>query len=366
MSKNTITPRILVMEGCMGDTADLVNAAGGEAEEIFCWDDSALDDHMDAGNVHGLVLTGGSDIDPRLYGEKPHKEVYGVDSHRDRAEYWALDHAARLGIPVLGICRGSQIMCAYRGGSLRQHIEGHRGGEHMVAAAPGARTIRRAMGGAQMRVVSLHHQCVRKAGRGMQIAAYALDGTPEAIESEDGLWLGVQFHPEITGWENGNAFSIFQWLVRSAAAHAGGRADVPTFRVAKRQRATMRELARQAQAKQWASWREEDAKAHPSPPKKRRKAGELTAPKARHRYFCDFCGIEFDHAEDRNDHERYVCLQAPSPPWAPDEIAEEDWIDEVPGMHVWDELAKAYVPLTDRQTTDVERIAAIVARAEKG
>jgi putative glutamine amidotransferase len=330
MSKNTITPRILVMEGCMGDTADLVNAAGGEAEEIFCWDDSALDDHMDAGNVHGLVLTGGSDIDPRLYGEKPHKEVYGVDSHRDRAEYWALDHAARLGIPVLGICRGSQIMCAYRGGSLRQHIEGHRGGEHMVAAAPGARTIRRAMGGAQMRVVSLHHQCVRKAGRGMQIAAYALDGTPEAIESEDGLWLGVQFHPEITGWENGNAFSIFQWLVRSAR------------------------------------WREEDAKAHPSPPKKRRKAGESSLPSARARHFCDFCGIEFDHAADRNDHERYVCLQAPSPPWAPDEIAEEDWIDEVPGMHVWDELAKAYVPLTDRQTTDVERIAAIVARAEKG
>lgn len=308
----------------MGDTRDIIDAAGGDATEVYPWDIEDIDRELSKGGYDGLVLTGGSDIDPRLYRAKPHKEVYGVDQLRDTCEYLALDHALDMGIPVLGICRGSQIMCAYRGGKLTQHIEGHRGKDHPVFATPDASTFKRAIGGREMEVVSLHHQCVRRPGKGMRIAARAYDKTPEAIESKDGLWLGVQFHPEMAAFQNGNAFAIFQWLVRKAAEHAGVRANVPTFREAKRPvRRTWRYTGTSC--------------ATPKP--KNRPAGQPTfSARESARVFiessaselelhtCPECGLLCDDVRDRDDHLRYLHQIEP---W--------DYSEPFPGHGDWEE-----------------------------
>src|SRR6266498_167731 len=231
-TRNTMIPQILVLEGMMGDTCDLITAAGGEATESNPWSYQLVERALLSGYYDGLVLTGGSDINPKLYGEEiKSSEVYGIDLIRDETEVMALEIAKKQGIPVLGICRGSQIMCAFRGGKLYQHIgTSHRGGHHMVYAAPEAKTWKRACNSRDMEVISIHHQCVRRPGKGMRIAAYAHDGTPEAIESKDGLWLGVQYHPEMAGWDNANCWAIFEWLVGAAARVRGGRAPKRPFR----------------------------------------------------------------------------------------------------------------------------------------
>jgi putative glutamine amidotransferase len=198
-----VRPEVFILEGLWSDTADAVRAAGGNPTEGSPWDINDTERELLSGNYHALILTGGSDINPRLYTDQPiHPTVYGVDYTRDEVEIRALEIALELGMPVLGICRGSQIMTAFRGGRLCQNIEGHRGTEHRAYAAPNARTFRRAIGSREMRVVSLHHQCVVDPGPGMRIAALAHDGTPEAVESIDGRWLGCQFHPEINTFSN--------------------------------------------------------------------------------------------------------------------------------------------------------------------
>src|SRR5690349_12461987 len=141
-----VTPRILVLEGLWPDTSDALRAAGANVTEGTPWDLEGTRLALESGEFHGLVLTGGSDIDPRLYtDEARHPQVYGVDHTRDEVEWMALEIALEQGIPVLGICRGSQIMTAFRGGRLTQHIDGHRGGEHMTFCEPNARTFRRAI-----------------------------------------------------------------------------------------------------------------------------------------------------------------------------------------------------------------------------
>lgn len=298
----TYTPRIAVLEGLWGDTTDIIDAAGGDGIELMPWYAESVMDVLRDTRVDGLVLTGGSDISPTLYGQKPHKQVYGVDHDRDACEFEALDYASTFGIPVLGICRGSQIMCAYRGGSLTQHIEGHRGGEHEVVADARASTFRRAIGGRRMNVISLHHQCVKRPGHGMRIAARASDGTPEAIESVDGLWIGVQYHPEMAAWENGNAFALFQWLVRTAADQRGEVASVPTFREARR--------AHEAEKQQYRSstWKPSGNYASA----KHRRAGDSRfvdiddTADALDSLICSECGMIFDRVEDRNDHMAFL------------------------------------------------------------
>ena len=225
-----IEPRILVLEGLWPDTSDALRAAGANVTEGSPWFLEETRAALESGEFHGLVLTGGSDINPRLYTDEPiNSNVYGVDNTRDDVEWTALEIALELGIPVLGICRGSQMMTAFRGGRLTQHIDGHRSGEHMTYCEPNARTFRRAIAGRELNVVSLHHQCVLDAGPGMRIAARAFDGTPEAVESLDGKWLGCQFHPEVNAFDNSHSYAIFCWLVDQAAAFAGGRADHMPF-----------------------------------------------------------------------------------------------------------------------------------------
>lgn len=328
-ARQTIEPRILVLEGLFGDTAEIINDAGGDADEIAPWDIDEVIKALGTGIYTGLVLTGGSDIDPHMYGAKPHKSVYGVDQLRDSCERIALDMALVQNIPVLGICRGSQIMCAHRGGKLVQDIDGHRGTDHRVFAAPDARTFKRAIGGRDMDVVSLHHQCVKDPGEGMRIAAYAYDDTPEAIESLDGKWLGVQYHPEMAAYENANAFAIFQWLVRAAADHEGVIAPIPTFREVKRANRTWRRVATTAVKSVTGP-----AYSSKAPDPKRRPAGEKTRPAERpgelELHSCQECGMLFDHRGDRDDHMAF--LHEGADPYMVDDA--EEFAARYPGVDI--------------------------------
>lgn len=345
-----VTPRILVLEGLWPDTSDALRAAGANVTEGSPWNYVGTMEALKSGEFHGLVLTGGSDINPILYGdEHRHPQVYGIDPMRDEVEWDALELALSLGIPVLGICRGSQMMTAFRGGKLTQHIDGHRGGEHMTYADPKARTFRRAIAGRELNVVSLHHQCVLDPGPGMRIAARAFDGTPEAVESVDGKWLGCQFHPEVNAFDNSHSYAIFCWLVDKAAEFAGGRTEHTPFRVVRYMRDAFAEPAAFADDEPGTGWGsdgyrgdssgsaygwddqawgddlvfergnavpyDEDEYDFPpraskaSPPRHPRSAGEPSLPSMRARsredaeaLICPFCAIEFDYSRDHHDH----------------------------------------------------------------
>jgi hypothetical protein len=128
------------------------------------------------------------------------------------------------------------------------------GGIGVEASPWDAKDVKKNLGEG-MEAVSLHHQCVADPGRGMRIAATALDGTPEAIESKDGLMLGVQFHPEMTAYKDVRAFNIFRWLVETAAMRKGGTACAVSFHQAADDYYERLTLSYQA-------WKREDADAH--------------------------------------------------------------------------------------------------------
>jgi len=291
-SRKTRVPRILVLEGLSG-AARCVCLSGAEAITVSPRDIDRVDEVL-AGTFDGLLLTGGGDVDPRLYGEKPHKQVYGVNELRDYTEWMALDRAKELGVPVLGICRGHQLMTVRNGGVLRQHIGGHRGVDHLVFGESGAR-FRKVIGHNQGYFVSLHHQVVRRTGDGWKVAARAKDGCIEAVESRDGRCLGVQFHPEMDFHSNGESRRIFRWLVCEAAERAG-LAKPKQPRRAKPQPRTV------------SDWGMPRASRSRTPVPKPRPRGQLALPvggkasPVRVSWLCPTCGIKFDKQQDREDH----------------------------------------------------------------
>ena len=161
-------------------------------------------------SVAGLVLTGGEDVDPALYGEKRHEKVVSVNAARDATEAALVEEARARGTPVLAICRGIQILNVALGGSLVQDIptqcettidhddEGARTSRsHEVSIEPGS-LIARAVGTEHCTVNSFHHQSVKRVADGMRVTARSPDGIIEGIESTDEDWwvMGVQWHPE--------------------------------------------------------------------------------------------------------------------------------------------------------------------------
>lgn len=157
----------------------------------------------------GLVLTGGYDIDPTRYGQEPIEELGEVNADRDEMEFTALQGAIDRELPVLGICRGHQLLNVHFGGTLYQDIAtqiggagGHRGSDdwtqhhHTVTVEPGSR-LEQCLGVSAFDVNSFHHQAVDRVGTGLRASAHAEDGMIEAIESVHAPWiLGVQWHPE--------------------------------------------------------------------------------------------------------------------------------------------------------------------------
>jgi len=161
----------------------------------------------------GLLLTGGVDIDPYRFGASPDRDLGQVDRQRDAFEL-ALYRAFRArGKPVLGICRGIQLVNVAHGGSLHQHLPSLAGSEQhaqkdttgaplqRVTLAEGSR-LARAFGAPLLHVNSFHHQAVDRVGEGLRVTARADDGIVEALElaaGEDGdaFVVAVQWHPEM-------------------------------------------------------------------------------------------------------------------------------------------------------------------------
>ncbi len=145
----------------------------------------------------GLLMLGGGDVAPARYGAtEVHPDVRGVDARQDAFELAALRAALELDLPVLAICRGLQLLNVAFGGSLHQHIEGHKLILHDVTVEPGSRLA--ALGTMRPAGHSVHHQSIDRVGAGLVVTARADDGTVEGIELPEHWVVGVQWHPEDT------------------------------------------------------------------------------------------------------------------------------------------------------------------------
>lgn len=177
--------------------------------------------------LDGLVVSGGADVDPGRYGAAPHPRTAGWRPDRDAWECALLDAADAVGLPVLGVCRGMQVMAVHAGGTLDQHTPdlvdheqhspgGDEFGEIAVRTASGSRLA--GLVGEHLTVHCHHHQSVRT-HPGFTAVAHAADGTLEAMEAGgDRFRLAVQWHPE-TATDVG----LLSGLVRAAATHAESR-----------------------------------------------------------------------------------------------------------------------------------------------
>jgi putative glutamine amidotransferase len=153
--------------------------------------------------LDGLVISGGSDIDPARYGEAPHATTNDVDRERDAMEAALIDQAFETDLPLLAICRGLQLVNVVRGGTLIQHLEStetHRvknvAEVHRIEVIPGTR-LAAIMGTDSQMVNSRHHQAVGRVGAGLRVSATAPDGIVEALEDPlKRFAIAVQWHPE--------------------------------------------------------------------------------------------------------------------------------------------------------------------------
>jgi putative glutamine amidotransferase len=201
------------------DYVHAVERSGGRAL-LVPPSEVGVEETLDA--IDGLILSGGSDLDPELYGQEPHAETTGVVPERDRAELTLLQAALSRDMPVLAICRGSQVLNVAAGGDLVQHLPelvGHDDhkhtpgvfADHDVMLEEGTALAR--LLGDRAPVKSHHHQGFGRLGEGLRVAAHAEDGAVEAVEDPARRFaLGVLWHPEA-----GEDLKLFAALVEEAA-----------------------------------------------------------------------------------------------------------------------------------------------------
>ncbi|WP_329458687.1 gamma-glutamyl-gamma-aminobutyrate hydrolase family protein [Streptomyces sp. NBC_01497] len=169
--------------------------------------------------LDGVVIAGGPDVEPGRYGARRHPRTGPPAPERDAWELALIDAALAADTPLLGICRGLQLLNVALGGTLVQHVEGHVGtvagqfGAHPVTPLPGTRYA--ALVPEEFGVPSQHHQSVERLGDGLTVCAVAADGTVEAVELAGRRWvLGVQWHPEMA-----DDTRVMADFVRAAADH---------------------------------------------------------------------------------------------------------------------------------------------------
>lgn len=209
--------------------------ANANAESRIVGHSMNVEDALDG--VHGLLLSGGSDVDPAAYGEQPHEKIGRIDIERDRFEL-ALTKAAReRRLPIFGICRGVQLMNVAFGGTLVQDIPSDVTGalphNFPTPAHPSyqvahevwletdsllARLMKESLiDGDTLIVNSRHHQAIKDVAPGFRAVAEAPDGVIEAIEDPSlPFCLGVQWHPE-NFWHTGEFRALFEGFVQAAS-----------------------------------------------------------------------------------------------------------------------------------------------------
>jgi putative glutamine amidotransferase len=213
----------------MADYLEAVKRTGGEPVEL----DLQRDDPQQAlSNAKGLLLTGGGDVNPALYGETPHETFQPSEAGRDEYEIALVSAAMKAEIPVFAICRGMQVLNVALGGTLLQDIPSMVNGAashsvpeprfaiaHEVWVAKGSRLailMAEKLDGDICQVNSRHHQAVKNVARGWEISATAPDGVIEAIELPGDVFrMAVQWHPE-NFWRTGEFRPLFEAFVDAA------------------------------------------------------------------------------------------------------------------------------------------------------
>ncbi len=200
------------------DYPQAVAACGGLPVELAR--DADVEGVVD--RLDGLVLTGGADVDPAVYGHDPDANLGALEPDRDTWELALLAAAEARDLPVLCVCRGAQLLNVARGGTLRQHValdegDGHprfdsdgRAHAHDVLLVDGS--LAATLYGTHVAVNSLHHQVIDSLGDGIVVTGRSPDGSPEAVELEGRDVFGVQWHPELLGRPDPS----FTWLVETA------------------------------------------------------------------------------------------------------------------------------------------------------
>ena len=209
---------------------DVVVRAGGRPVLVPPMVDGAAET---VAALDGLVFSGGADIDAERYGRKQHPTTWRTRPDRDAGEFALLAEAEQQDLPVLGICRGVELICVSRGAVLEQHLPDRdpaTGVETVHEGAPGEYvrhdiitvegSLLASIIGRARAVSSFHHQAPVRPGRGLVAAAHAPDGTLEAIEDPArDFYLGVLWHPEFDG-----QVELFEALVGAAWTFRKGRA----------------------------------------------------------------------------------------------------------------------------------------------
>ncbi|MFL6414802.1 MAG: gamma-glutamyl-gamma-aminobutyrate hydrolase family protein [Bryobacteraceae bacterium] len=179
---------------------DAVNAVGLEPSSAFVLKP------LNFAGIAGLLLMGGTDVNPKLYGASPAQEVDEPDDERDAVEWRLIDEALERDLPILAICRGMQMLNVHHGGSLHQHLglpkhdtefEDKSTIAHEVTIEPESH-LADIVGSSRLRVNSRHHQGVDRLGEGLRVSARdSEDGTIEAFEQPTRRFvIAVQWHPE--------------------------------------------------------------------------------------------------------------------------------------------------------------------------
>lgn len=214
-----------------------LRAAGADVRVV---DAASVSDSADAllKDVDGLLILGGGDIDPALYGQQPTtSKLYGVNARTDRLEIALASTAMGERMPLLGICRGLQVLNVAAGGTIVQHLgPGQHSGtsdnstmtDHDVSLVPGSRLAALYPQG-ELRIRSGHHQAVDRVGEGLRVTAISDDGVIEALESIEPLesaqsWVvGVQWHPEDPDADAGDLAALMTEFVAQCNASAEAR-----------------------------------------------------------------------------------------------------------------------------------------------
>ena len=216
-------PRVIAANELFARIVELVSGAGLRPLVVD-------DPFVALSDVGGLVLPGGGDINPQRYGQGAIAAVYDVDDAQDELDFILAARAQDADLPVLGICRGVQVLNVLRGGNLhidlvpgevphRSTIDGELFGWHPVELAPGSR-VHAAHNGDRVVVASAHHQGIASLGPGLVATGHAPDGLIESFEAVDGWVLAVQWHPEAPGTTEAVQRAPFLALARSIDATA--------------------------------------------------------------------------------------------------------------------------------------------------